>query len=303
MKKLFGLFVLPTVKCNMDCPYCFTRFHPDFLRSAGHEIEVEMVNQLLDRICEEYDIVSFVSGGEPFLYERFPALLKILSQKSIACHIITNGTILDSQVVETLKEFDNLRLYISCHERWQETQSIVRFLREYLATPIVVSQIVTPENLHQAEDLSQFCTEVDCQFLPQLLGSIYNDRMRAQSYFSLSSEQHERAVRLFTANGRARFLERWQHWQNTGKLMTGCPNNNRVMVVYPSMNVYSCFFRGEDGMVGSLKEGHVNELWDLFNNNSVDTVNPTCCTVECNCLLEMPLYQDGYLEATDGRHA
>jgi hypothetical protein len=255
----------------------------------------------VDSIVERHSLLSFISGGEPLLYEKLSRLLEVLSSQSIAVHLITNGTLLSGAIVQQLSKFPMLKLYISCHERWAQTKSLLKRVQIQLQNPIVVSQIVTPKNLHEVESLSRFCSDIGCQFLPQLLGSIYDDTMYARSYFSFTAHQCQIVEGIFSSNGRLIFLERWRHWHEKGSLVSGCPNRNRVMIVYPSMNVYSCFFNGELGLVGNLGRATASQIWKHFDESRLDVSSPGCARVECNCLLEMPETDKAYQEIMNAR--
>lgn len=104
---VFGLTILPTLSCNLQCPYCFETYKRS-IKMSEHTIE-KIVQFILKRsINKNYAITWF--GGEPLLgidtIEKI--LLSIAENKEykLANHsIITNGTLLNSKAIEVFKKF------------------------------------------------------------------------------------------------------------------------------------------------------------------------------------------------------
>lgn len=293
-KPLFGLFILPTTRCDLSCSYCFTRYHPENASPETDLRNIEPVCDLLAELTKRYQVISFVSGGEPLLYQEYPKLIDLLSVYSVGVHLITNWNKLYNIQPKFWPSTNGLRLYVSCHERWTRVRQFLEASREQYQHPIIVSQIVTPQNLAECEALSDFCRKYNFQFLPQLLGSVYDSEMEKQSYLGFNHHNLVRLKQLFKLNGRARFLVRWNHWQATSKLIRGCPSLNRTFIIYPSGRVYPCFFR-QNSSLGILGTDPPENLLKKNFEFKINIEEPSCARLECNCLLEMPDCKRDYL--------
>lgn len=110
MNKVLTIFI--TDKCNLSCSFCK---EDDNMKNLGKP------NKELDLILEEhisqveYD-EFFISGGEPFLdVKMLEKVLSVLLSHSLTKPITinTNGTYIDSTIVNNLAQFENIRFQIS----------------------------------------------------------------------------------------------------------------------------------------------------------------------------------------------
>lgn len=108
----FTFLIDPTSACNLKCTGCW---------AGEYRKHDQMEPELLDRILSEakelgiYAVV--MSGGEPFMY---PYLFDIAERHNDMIFMIyTNGTRIDEQVAERLRELGNISPAISI-EGWQE---------------------------------------------------------------------------------------------------------------------------------------------------------------------------------------
>ena len=65
-------------------------------------------------------------GGEPFLREDFPDILRYAHSKGITTCVSTNGTVLDRTLVEDLKKMDLLYLQVSLDGATEGTNDRIR---------------------------------------------------------------------------------------------------------------------------------------------------------------------------------
>lgn len=77
--------------CNRGCPFCFAR---KVLRDSGRIdeiLEIEEIEQFLDRYQSDLEGVGLL-GGEPFLYPRFSQLMELLAKRKVFAKIFTSAT-------------------------------------------------------------------------------------------------------------------------------------------------------------------------------------------------------------------
>ena len=117
---LSGTFELTPV-CNMNCKMCYVRMsraeqeavHP--LRTAKEWLELGKTAR--DRGM----LYLLLTGGEPFLRPDFREILSGLHQMGLLITINSNGTLIDENVVEWLKESPPVRINITLYGASDET--------------------------------------------------------------------------------------------------------------------------------------------------------------------------------------
>jgi MoaA/NifB/PqqE/SkfB family radical SAM enzyme len=71
-------------RCNMACPYCYCPFQTK-------PVTLTQCLSIVDRCVEIGAKIITFGGGDPFLFDGFPDLLKHAAQKNIHIHVDTNG--------------------------------------------------------------------------------------------------------------------------------------------------------------------------------------------------------------------
>ncbi|MBO7357171.1 MAG: radical SAM protein [Lachnospiraceae bacterium] len=92
-----------TKRCNLNCMHCFA--------SAGsncsEELSLNQIEKIIDDASEAGVLGFVLTGGEPLIHPDFQRILKLIHEKGMEImEINTNGMLLDSKVLDTLKELD-----------------------------------------------------------------------------------------------------------------------------------------------------------------------------------------------------
>ncbi len=85
-----------TAKCNLSCRHCRG------MLEGG--VSTERAKKLIAEIAELKPGWIIIEGGEPLLREDLFDLLELMQQKQLEAHLITNGMLLSSQILTTLKQ-------------------------------------------------------------------------------------------------------------------------------------------------------------------------------------------------------
>ncbi|MCM1377771.1 MAG: radical SAM protein [Clostridium sp.] len=122
------LTIVPTISCNLRCPYCFEENKP-----AG-TMSVDVADNLLKFIEEHVDTRQMSVtwfGGEPLLgFEvieyLLPKLYHLKDKKIVGHSIVTNGTLLTKEKFELFKKYplDSIQITLDGEE---ETHNSKRF--------------------------------------------------------------------------------------------------------------------------------------------------------------------------------
>ena len=98
-----------TRECNLNCLYCYNIWKKDadskLIDNNNYPNKYEKVKKTLVKLLSQVEIDTItLSGGEPFLTERFLEIVLYLRMKRINVVIITNGNASDKNSYNILKE-------------------------------------------------------------------------------------------------------------------------------------------------------------------------------------------------------
>lgn len=98
-----GVFEL-TPRCNMNCRMCYIRMSEKEMCAQGREYTADEWIQM-GKICAERGMLFLlITGGEPFLRKDFRQIYTELKKLGLMISINTNGTLIDRETVEWLKQ-------------------------------------------------------------------------------------------------------------------------------------------------------------------------------------------------------
>ena len=104
-----GVILMPTLACNFNCPYCFEKPSAHMIPSENPNYFQAVENYILKCAAHYRHISLSFFGGEPLLKKRemdtFTKRIKTLSDEvgfSVTSTIVTNGSLIDESVMESL---------------------------------------------------------------------------------------------------------------------------------------------------------------------------------------------------------
>ena len=106
-----------TEKCNLTCTHC--RGMPEGGLSS------KRANKLIEEIARLKPAWVIIEGGEPLLREDLFSLLEIMRQKQLEVHLITNGLLLTTDIMTTLKQL-GVKVMISIDGASLDTYQSIR---------------------------------------------------------------------------------------------------------------------------------------------------------------------------------
>lgn len=112
---MLNLVLVPTLKCNLACPYCFEAGHKT-METVSHYFPA--LKAFAEKHFEKYETVQIsLFGGEPLLfsdalldYLSFLSKLKKNKRYNLITSIVTNATLLDKKTADRLLENDCVSL-------------------------------------------------------------------------------------------------------------------------------------------------------------------------------------------------
>lgn len=226
---LMGTFELSPV-CNFACKMCYVRKTQAQIMAEGKSlIPWEQWAKLAKECRDAGMLYLLLTGGEPFLYPGFRELYQQLHDMGILLYINTNGTMIDREKVEWLKQRAPVRVNITLYGASAETYSricgyadgytramnAILMLRE-AGIPVVINGSMIPENACDLEKIIAVGKELgintriatymfpplrrdreaqDSRFKPDESASIYLRKMRCM----LSQEAYSDFLRTHLA--------------------------------------------------------------------------------------------------------
>ena len=168
---LSGTFEL-TPCCNMACKMCYVRKTRAEQEAISPLRTPEEWIQLGEQAKQAGMLYLLITGGEPFLYPGIREVLTRLHFMGLIISINTNGTLIDAQTIEWLKECPpsrfNITLYGASDETYErlcgnpkgftQVKRALRLMKE-AGFSIKINFSVTPNNIHDLEAVFAFCNE------------------------------------------------------------------------------------------------------------------------------------------------
>ena len=165
---LMGTFELYPV-CNFACKMCYIRKTMHQISREGKSlIPRDKWLELAKQCREAGTLYLLLTGGEPFLYPGFRELYTRLHQMGFLISINSNGTMIDAETVQWLKQNApcrvNITLYGTSRETYQRicghadgydrAMEAIRMLKE-AGIPVVINASMIPENADDLESIIQ----------------------------------------------------------------------------------------------------------------------------------------------------
>ena len=119
-----------TNKCNSRCAHCSNYSK---LRNISKFFSVDFLDDIIS--CNPLEII--LTGGEPLLHPDFVDIVKRIKKNKIFVTILSNGSLIDTQIIERIKEAgftDGDVFQISCDAPDKQTYTLQRGVDLFEAT-------------------------------------------------------------------------------------------------------------------------------------------------------------------------
>lgn len=121
------VYLEPTRRCNFQCIHCYAS-SPSITKASKsiHEMGTKEYFQLIDELDKAGVMAICFTGGEPFIREDIFDILKYVDSKNMEIGILTNGSILNEDKIEKLKEINPKFIRISFDSHKKEAFEKIR---------------------------------------------------------------------------------------------------------------------------------------------------------------------------------
>ena len=115
-----GTFEL-TPRCNMNCRMCYIRMSKEEMEARGREFTAAEWIEMGKTCADRGMLFLLLTGGEPFLRQDFREIYTELKKLGLLISINTNGTMIDRETVEWLKQDPPSKINITLYGGSNET--------------------------------------------------------------------------------------------------------------------------------------------------------------------------------------
>ncbi|MBN1357014.1 radical SAM protein [bacterium] len=106
-----------TNRCQLNCTMCLRKYD----KRAHRDLPLEIIGKIPESVLNSAKFVALAGGGETLLHENFKELLlRITRPKGSTVEFITNGILLDDDIIETSVTY-NVNVMISMNGATRDT--------------------------------------------------------------------------------------------------------------------------------------------------------------------------------------
>lgn len=175
MISLKKLYIEATSDCNLQCEMCFR--HSWFDEDIG-EMPFEVFEKVMKSLPLSLETIFFGGMGEPFHHPKIMDMIKSVKDKGLQAEVLSNGSLLSEEMVETLLSLKLDRLWLSMdaiepstvdglgHPMYDKTIEIIKIFnklrhKQGSGTQLGITFVATKANVTQLAGLPIFIDRYD----------------------------------------------------------------------------------------------------------------------------------------------
>jgi len=174
-----------TQKCNLHCVHCYIP------KQSDNELNLPNLHKIFSDLPEMGCISLTITGGEPFIRNDILDVLKIARSYNFAISLLTNGSLLSSDIIERLEELQLLNIGVTIYGTNEDTYgkismrgNIFKKIMDNLellvkkGLPVSLRFMLMRENLHKVDDFLSLCEnlnltpKIDFRIFPKFNGNM-----------------------------------------------------------------------------------------------------------------------------------
>lgn len=257
----FKVFWELTYGCNLNCRHCYIRPYPE-----REELNQEEIKRALTQIYDRGALFITFSGGEVLTRNDFFEIAGHARGLGLAIRIFTNGTMVNAQIADRIKELNPLSVEISLYAMratihdaitrqrgsFAKTVSAIKLLKAK-DLEVVIKFPLMETNFAEFEHIKEFANRLNSRFVFDLNIIPREDGDRSPLALRLS-EGHLRE--FFCEVDAAKYWAK----REVGDEEPVCDAGLNSLCVSPYGEVFPCV--GARLKMGNLRENNINEIWD-----------------------------------------
>jgi MoaA/NifB/PqqE/SkfB family radical SAM enzyme len=295
-----------TKRCNSKCIYC------GIWKNRQFDPPIEDLLLAVNELSEIGVMFISLTGGEPFLNNNLPMVIKQINNHKILSSVMTNGALLKNKYVEPIFNAGLNSLCVSLDTTDEETYQMIRGVpispvidglrylskirKSYPALVVFsINCVISKVNLDQLEDLILFCNDLDISVGFQPLHRSFESRYNPKNLqFEESDLPHlyevvEGLIKMkndgYRIDNSEDYLRGFPEFLVYKQLPPGtkCTAGFTSISIDADLNVRGCWPKE---VVGNLKHNKLKEIWksELYNKIRLSMLNLDCpkCWLRCH---------------------
>lgn len=309
------LYLEVTTGCNFNCTTCIRNSWLDGTGQMSWETFARLAEQLDE--FPQLETVHFGGFGEPLSHPKILDMMEVLAHKGLKLELITNGSLLSTEVASRLldlglekiyvsldgpdeKEYNQIRQGADFHQVYGNLKKFYRLKQQRgLKSPSInIEFVAMKSNYHRIPDLARLLPEIGAQellitnVLPYhelLVKEVLYDREETELF---SGHQIIAAMRAKLPQMKLRSLRYCKFIEDKAVVVNWKGNVNPC---YALMHTYYCYIYGRkkkfyQQSFGNVNESTLAEIWMRpdyahFRSQVKDFEFPSCtdCQARDGC--------------------
>lgn len=202
-----------TSRCNLNCRHCYVAAGTQH----GEDMKTSEILSLIDQLADAGCLWIAFSGGEPLARVDFLEVYCYAKSKGILTWILTNGTLITSEIAACLREFPAYTVALSLYGATASVYEAITgvpgsfdafkeglsLLLHYGVPKVKFNGVVTTLNQHELTDMKRFAADLGIHadfylsLSPRIDGSMSpcEIRLSPEEIVSLDLADEERSIR------------------------------------------------------------------------------------------------------------
>lgn len=195
-----------THRCNLRCKFCYMAG----LRKPEPDMPIKKLFNIINQLEETGCLDLTLLGGEPLIRDDFVELYKYIKKKGLLVVILTNGTLITSEIANCFKGYPPTHLRISIYagsnegyEKISGSKGIFSKLEESLkilkkeGVKFVLQALITKLNYNEFSKIKRFAADLEVPFWSKtfITGGINRD-LSPLSY-AIGKEEREKLLERY----------------------------------------------------------------------------------------------------------
>lgn len=292
-----------THRCNLRCEHCYQE---EYGTDLGEEELIDIFYKVKQFIQEQGWIghINF-TGGEPLVSEHLWTLLDLCDKYHISFGILTNGTLLNREIIERLKQYKGLRFVQisidgkkSTHDEirgegnFEKARNAIGLLRQF-GIQSMVSFTCSKKNYKELKEVIRICEheKVDRFWTDRLIPTGSNQletvsTLEYMDYMKVLGKESRRATRNPFIKTKIHTNRALQFYCNGEEKCYQCSAGKTLLTILADGTLLPC--RRLPIEIGKVTEHKISKLLsdsDIIQKLREEELPVPCrtCRFRCNC--------------------
>lgn len=301
-RPLFAQYAM-THRCNSRCPSCEYWGK----QAEGKELIGDEVSRLADDLWHFGVRVLTVTGGEPFLRDDAPQIIRLFQERGFRVTINTNGTCIDETLMKELSGMKKLHIVVSLDSLDRETYAKIRGI-DALERVLTAMSDLKSQTSHEVRAFTTV-SSWNLTEVPQILDFCHENGYRLSVYPAMTSTrgrwftQHdmiapgerEKVAELFDKLSQLSTLDRTlfgfgEVYGGAASFLRGeplgeCGAGRMFMQISPDGKISAC---PESAPFCDIRTEDLSEMYrrELWQENVERCSSETPCYIGCTRMLQ-----------------